>query len=305
MSRRLALALALALATGGAAAQPAPLTVCLDAEVPPLSVRRGPEGSGFDLEVARRVAALLGRTLAVQWFETEADPDSYPDRQANALLSDGRCDLVGGYQLSARGLGKPVAEKSRLPDFAGARPEDRRRWVALGTLVPSRAYRSAALGVVLGPARAGLAFDHLAELQGIRLGVEERTLADAILTAYRGGALLDQVTHVVAGKALFERLEAGDYDAVLVEIQRWDAWAARHPGNRLTLAGYRHPIGFNFGFVGLATQAPLLEAVNGALATLREGGELPALAQRSGLTYAAPRTPEITPPIAAAALRDD
>ncbi|MFC7475153.1 substrate-binding periplasmic protein [Dankookia sp. GCM10030260] len=301
--------IALALALGGpVAAQPAPatpLTVCLDAEVPPLSVRQGQDGGGFDVEVARRVAALLGRPLAVQWFETKADPDSFPDREANALLSDGRCQLVGGYPLTARTIGKPLSERSRLPGFAGARPEDRRRWVNIGTLVPSAAYRAASLGVVLGPAQSGLQFRHLAELQGLRLGVEKRTLPDAILTRYRGGVLFDRVTHVLAGTGLFERLEAGDYDAVLVETQRWDAWAARHPENRLRLAEYRHPVGFNFGFVGLATEAPLLEAVNGAIVRMREAGELPALARQAGLTYAAPLLPEVTPPIAPAALRDD
>ncbi|MFZ4407864.1 MAG: substrate-binding periplasmic protein [Paracraurococcus sp.] len=297
--------LAAALALGPAAQAAEPLGICLEENVPPLSLKRGREATGFDAEVARRVAEQLGRPLRVQWYETKADADSYPDRQVNALLSDGRCDLVGGYPLSARGLGAPPAERAKLPDFAGARPEDRRRWVTLGTLAPSRAYRSAAFGVVLGPARAGLGFRHLDELKGLRLGVEERTLADAILTAYRGGVLLDQVTHVTAGQALFDRLAAGDYDAVLVEIQRWDAWAAGHPDSGLSLAGYRHPIGFNFGFVGLAAAAPLLAAVSDALATLREAGELPALAQRAGLTYAPPRVPEISPPVTIAGLRDD
>ena len=37
------------------------LTVCLEENVPPLSMKRGKQGTGFDLEVARRVAALMGR----------------------------------------------------------------------------------------------------------------------------------------------------------------------------------------------------------------------------------------------------
>lgn len=295
--------------TGVASAQgvasAAPLTVCLNEDIPPLSMRKGREASGFDVEVARRVAELLGRPLAVQWFESEPDPDSYPDREVNALLSDGRCQLVGGYPLSARTVGKPMAERSRLPDFAGAKPEDRRRWVTLGTLAPTLAYRSAALGVVLAPALSSKTLRHLADLQGIRLGVEEHTLADAILTAYRDGILFDQVTHVAAGNAVFERLERGEFDAALVEVQRYDAFRARHPTTALVLSSYRHPVGFNLGFVGLARDAALLAEVNGAIERLRNDKELPALARKAGLTYFEPRPPEVSPPITRAALRDD
>jgi ABC-type amino acid transport substrate-binding protein len=282
----------------------APLAVCLEENLPPLSVRKGREAAGFDVAVARRVAELLGRPLAVQWFETRADPDSHPDREVNALLSDGRCQLVGGFPLSARSLTR-TAERSKLPDFAGARPEDRRRWVGLGTLAPTRAYRSTALGVVLSPRLAGLPLRHLAELKDMRLGVEERTLADAILTSYRNGMLIEQVSHVTAGPALFERLERGEVDAVLVEVHRWDAWRALHPASGLTLAAYRHPVGFNLGFVGLEAEAPLLAEVNGALERMRQGGELAELARQAGVTPVELRSPDISPPITRAALLED
>ena len=303
MIRRLSL-LAL-LAAGPALADPAPLRVCLDEGIPPLSARRGAVGSGFDLEVARQVAGRLGRPLAVQWFESKADADSFPDREANALLSDGRCQLVGGYPLTADGLGEPRSPRAKLPDFAGARPEDRRRWVTLGALAPSRPYRRAALGLVAGPALAGRPVAHLAELAGLRLGVEERTLADAILTSYRDGMLLDQVRHVVAGPGLFEALARGETDAALVEIHRWDAWRAAHPDTTLTLNGYRHPIGVNAGFVGLAAEAELLTTVDAAIESLRTGDTLPGLAQAAGVTWVPPQAPAVRPPVRLAALRDD
>ncbi|MDO9709204.1 type 2 periplasmic-binding domain-containing protein [Paracraurococcus lichenis] len=304
MRRAAAAALLLATLSGAASAEEA-LTVCLEEDVPPLSMKRGKEGAGFDLEVARRVAALLGRPLRVQWYETEADPDSQPDRQVNALLSDGKCDLAGGYPLAARALGRPMAERAKLPDFDGARPEDRRRWVALGTLVPTPAYRAGAIGVVMAPGKPAPQFRHLAELQGLRIGVEEKTLPDAIVTHYRGGMLLGTVTHVTAGRPLFEGLARGDYDAVVVELHRYDAWRARHPDSGLTLTEYRHPIAFNFGFVGLSTAAPLVQAAGAAVTRMREAGELPAIAERTGLTYAPPQVPEVTPPLRTAALRDD
>ncbi|WP_123060017.1 substrate-binding periplasmic protein [Roseicella frigidaeris] len=304
--RRRAAALLLglaALAPGAAAAAPA-LTVCLEAAVPPLSRQAG-GGSGFDLAVARAVAARLGRPLALQWFETETDPDSSPARQVNALLADGRCDLVGGYPLTERSLAPPASERGRLPDFAGARPEDRRRWVTLGRLVPTHPYRRDTLALVTGPAAGELEIRQLAELRGRRLGVEERTFADAILTAYQDGLLLDTVVHAPAGAALFEALERGETEAALVETHRFDAWRAAHPQTPLRLAAYRHPIGFNAGFVALSTAAPLVEAVDAALDRLREEGGLPRLAAMAGLTYAPPQPPGIGAPIRRAMLRED
>ena len=98
-----------------------------------------------------RVAKRIGRTLAVQWFETKLDPDSSTTLAADALLSDRRCQLVGGYPLVESALGTPGMKSARLPDFVGARPADRGRSIELGTLVPSRAYHFAALTVVLAP----------------------------------------------------------------------------------------------------------------------------------------------------------
>ncbi|HYB83385.1 MAG TPA: hypothetical protein VED43_17465, partial [Mycobacterium sp.] len=124
------------------------LRVCLNQDVPPYSVHRNNADSGFDLAVAEAVARRLGRSLTVQWFESKLDEDSSSALEANALLSDGRCDLVGGYPLIKDALGKPGFETARLPDFEGAKPSDRRRRVTLGTLVPTKPYHLAALTVV-------------------------------------------------------------------------------------------------------------------------------------------------------------
>ena len=83
---------------------------------------------------AQALAKRLGRPLAVQWYESKLDEDASSTIEANALLSDGRCDLVAGYPLVKDALGKPGLETARLPDFAGAQPADRRRRVELGTL---------------------------------------------------------------------------------------------------------------------------------------------------------------------------
>ena len=81
--------------------------MCLDANVPPWSVYEGAKGGGFDWAVADAVAKRIGRQLAIQWFETKSDPDDSTTLAADALLSERRCRLVGGYPLVESALGKP------------------------------------------------------------------------------------------------------------------------------------------------------------------------------------------------------
>src|SRR5271169_1801545 len=91
------------------------LGVCLDANVPPWSMYDGAKGGGFDWAVADAVARRIGRQLALQWFETKPDPDDSTTLAANALLSDHRCRLVGGYPLVESALGKPGMRSANRP----------------------------------------------------------------------------------------------------------------------------------------------------------------------------------------------
>jgi ABC-type amino acid transport substrate-binding protein len=271
------------------------LRVCLDADVPPWSVHEGINSGGFDVTVADAMARRIGRKLAVQWFETERDRDSSTTLTANALLSDRRCRIVGGYPLVESTLGEPAMKSARMPDFEGARPSDRRRSIELGTLIPSRAYHFAALTVVLGPTAAPAQITTLASLDGIKLGVEGGTLADAALMLFDDGRLVNQITHVIPGRGeILLRLEQGQYDAALVELRRFDAYRATHPETKLTPSGYYSPIGFNIGFVGLSTDRDLMDQVDQAIGEMLEGGELPALARAAGVTYLPPRPPNVS-----------
>jgi ABC-type amino acid transport substrate-binding protein len=84
------------------------LKICLDENLPPLSVHhRGAPDRGFDVTLAQAVAERLGRSFKIQWFESKLDEDSSPALEANALLSDGRCSLVGGYALTKDSLVVP------------------------------------------------------------------------------------------------------------------------------------------------------------------------------------------------------
>jgi ABC-type amino acid transport substrate-binding protein len=270
------------------------LTVCLDEDIPLYSRHKGAEGEGFVVAVSRAIAERLGRPLKIQWFETKIDPDDSSVLGANALLSDGRCELVGGYPLVRDALGKPGIPTARMPDFEGAKPADRRRRVALGTLIPSRAYQYAPLVLVVSRKAAEKPITGLGDLKGIKLGAEAATLGDAILMLYERGVLVDQITHLVPGRGeLLPHLERGDYDAAIVDLRSFDAYRAEHPDTRIKSSGYYYRIGFNMGFVGLSTAAPLIEKVNAAIEELLAKNKIAPLAEAVGLTYLPPHQPEI------------
>jgi ABC-type amino acid transport substrate-binding protein len=307
-SRRSAAMFAVALLVVARLAEPVSgeevLRVCLDANVPPWSMYDGVKGGGFDWAVADAIAKRVGQKLALQWFETKPDPDDSTTLAVDALLSDRRCQLVGGYPLVESTLGRPGMKSGRMPDFVGARPTDRGRSIELGTLVPNRAYHFAALTVVLSAAAASARITDLASLDGIRIGVEGGTLADAILMLFGDGRFVNQITHVVPGRGeLLARLEKGDYGATLVELRRFDAYRAAHPESKLTPSGYYLPIGFNIGFVGLSTGQGLIEQVDRAIADMLESSELPALARTAGVTYLPPHQPNVSPEVTLTDLR--
>jgi len=275
---------------GGAGA----LRVCLGEDLPPYSVRHGETGGGFDFLIAEALAKRLGRPLAVQWFESKLDEDSSSAIEANALLSDSRCDLLGGYPLTRDALAKPGFETARMPDFEGAKAADRRRRVTLGTLAPTRPYHLAAFTIVLGGKAAERRIAGIGDLDGIPLGIEAGTLGDAILMSYDHGRLISQITHMVPGHGeLLPRLERGDYDATFVAQHHFDAYRIEHPDTKLKPTGYYFPLGFNMGFVGLASAADLIAHVDAALDDMLKNGEAARLAEAAHMTYLPPRQPYI------------
>ena len=245
------------------------------------------------------IAQQLGRPLEIQWFESKLDEDSSPALEANALLSDGRCSLVGSYALTKDSLVVPGVKTAKLPDFEGATIADRRgRRVPLGVLTPSQPYLYSPLTIVLGARAIEKARDRrmagIGDLAGLRIGIESGTLADAILMTFDNGRLIDDITHLVPGRDdLLGALDRGDLDATLLDLRRLDAYRAAHPDSKIAASGYFYPIGVNRGYVGLGLRPGLLAAVNKALAELQAAGTIAGLAQTAGLTYLPPREPTI------------
>lgn len=294
--RMAALGLAAMLAGQAAPAWSAdPLSICLDEDRPPLSAHhRGKPDSGFDVLLAQAIAERMGRPLKIQWFESKLDEDSSPQLEANALLSDGRCSLVGGYALTTDSLVKPGVKTARLPDFAGATRDDRRRRVALGVLAPSRPYLYSPMTVVLGPKARNRKISDIGDLAGLRIAIESGSLGDAILMTFDKGRLIDNITHLVPARDdLLGALDRGDYDATLVDLARYDAHRAAHPDTAISASGYYYPIGANRGYVGLGSDPDLIETVNKALTDLGAEGRIAEFGKQAGLTYLPPREPAI------------
>ena len=192
----------------------------------------------------------------------------------------------------------PGMKTARLPDYEGATREDRRRRVELGVLAPSKPYVYSPMTIVLGPKALEKARERkitgIGDLAGLRIAIESGTLGDAVLMNFDHGRLIDDITHLVPGRSdLLGALDHGDHDATLLDLARWDAYRAAHPGSAITASGYYYPIGANRGYVGLASDPALLAAVDKALGALAAEGRIAELAKQAGLTYLPPREPAI------------
>ena len=217
-----------------------PLKVCLDEDRPPFSAHhRGKPDTGFDVALAQAIADRLGRPLNILWFESKLDEDSSPALEANALLSDGRCSLVGGYAFTKDSLVAPGRQDCKTARISqGATRDDRRRRVPLGVLAPSAPYIYSPLTIVLGDKARDRKISGVGDLAGLRIAIESGTLGDAILMTFDKGRLIDDITHLVPGRSdLLGALDRGDFDVTLLDLARFDAYRAAHPDSKL--AGFR------------------------------------------------------------------
>ncbi len=123
--------------------------------------------------------------------------------------------------------------------------------------------------------------------------------------SYQAGLLAERVVHFNQTGAAFAQLESGDIDAALIDQRELDAWRLAHPETHVAATGYRHSIGFNIGFVGLATGGALIGRVDAIVADLLARGSLIEIAQASALTYFPPRLPDVLPGLALGALSGD
>jgi ABC-type amino acid transport substrate-binding protein len=301
MRRLPALAAALSLVLPGPAAAQSPaatsaspaLTVCVSEDNAPLSTLRRGQVEGFDVLVARAVAAELGRELRLVPFEPEIEKESLLTHEVNALLSAGVCYLASGFPLLKSDLGAPTRERFKTADHPGAKRKRDRPYITLGTLVPSQPYLGSALQVVQ---RSGLPpAQTLGGLRGQKVAAVAGTLEGTLVAMHGGGALSGQMVSLGQRENLWAALQQGRIDAALVPSTTVDAWRRRHAqGGTLPLQlGTPRALGVNFGFVALAPRQDLLDAVNRVVTRSRASGELQRWATESGLSWQAPTEPAV------------
>lgn len=268
-----------------------PLTVCMAENNPPLSYRVAGESRGLDTRVAGAIAAELGRPLQVIPFESKYEGDSTLTHEVNALLSSGVCELASGFPLLASDLGAPTRPTARVPDYPGAKRPPLRPWVPLGTLVPSRAYHTVALALLVrDPAREAAT---LAAPGDARIGVTAGTMAGTAVTLYRNGKLRPQLVSLAQNQDALEQLDAGHIDATLASLDRYDAWRLAHPATAVRRAAYLHPLRINIGFVARAESGPVLDAANRVIARALADGDLQRWSTATGTSWIAPGEPQV------------
>jgi ABC-type amino acid transport substrate-binding protein len=99
-------------------------------------------------------------------------------------------------------------------------------------------------------------------------------------------------------------LEAGKFDAALIELNRLDAYRMRNAGTRLVATGYHLPLRFNLGFAALESRRELIESVNAILRELQALGRRSDIARDAGLTHVPARAPLVQPEITLQSLRE-
>ena len=284
--------LAVIAGTGPALAAENTLKVCLEDGSPPYSYKFGPRKGGFDLILAERLAAKLGRDLKVQWYESEDDDEVVPIFEVNALLSAGFCDLVGGMALVKSNLGKPVQPSAALPEWDGMKRSERGTRVNMGELIATAPYLRAGLTVILGADKAGLDVKRLSDLKGMRVGAEVTTVSSALVMRYQSGLLAEKSEHFTPG-TVFNELEAGNVDAVLAETHRFERHRTRNPDTKLTGTGYSHSIAYNIAFAALKGSKAPISAINKLIESMVNSGEMAAVAKAANISYFPPRKPLI------------
>ena len=290
------------LAPGDVVAAPATvedgtLTVCLARNGGIMSSHRAGGGVGLDHALAEAMAEAMGLPLSVVWYEAEQDEESSPVKEAHAMLSHGLCDLVPGFALLETSLDGVAGGRGALPRW-----EDRPAHLGPGFQVDlepiavTRPYMRAEMGLVLHEDADVAAPDRLSDLAGVRLGIEQGTLAGALTLRQADAEALAGAVTLNPGPSFLWRMEAGAFDAALTTVGAYDFHARQNPITALRLTPYRHPIGFNLAVAGLASNTGLVEAADAAIAALGQDG-LAALARSEGATWAAPAEPAVSPPL--------
>lgn len=251
-------ALLLALAAGGArAADVAPLRVCLLAHNAPYSLKA--ENRGFDLEVARAVAARLARPLEIVWTDNnphidEIDDSDFPLRR----LAKGACDAI----FSIPG---PAADTLRETP----------------SLTVGANYYAAAFELLSCEAEPPR---QLRALRGRKVAIQSQTVAHFATLMVKG-----KPSNYFSIDEALAALRAKETEAALLwgPTTGWRLVNDASPAARACgfVADYEPPaaVRWNLAVATRKQDASLRDAIDGALKALRDAGEFKTIAARYGV----------------------
>ena len=208
------------------------LTVCTDMPYEPFEYEKGGKPTGFDIDLVREVAKDLDADLDVIDV-------SFDDITSGNSLNNDVCDLA----ISAMTI---TGERARVLDF-------------------SSPYFDAKQALIT-PRGSGL--DQLTELAGVRVGVQKETTGETYLSDFA-----PETTRVTAyddAAGLQAALAAGELDAAMLDNTVSGQFVS---DNRKLKLAREFETGEQYGMaVKKDGNIPLLRAINGTLADLREDG---------------------------------
>lgn len=241
------------IATTSSAGEVRRLRLCADPSNLPFSSRDARE-PGFEVEIARAIAAALDAELTVHWVPTA--------REIVVLrqLYEGRCDLV---------MGLPIT-----PGFVDDKPR-------LSLSAPYYVMRQVVVSSSVGGARS------LGDLRARVVGVQAMTLSDQLVHE-RG---FNRKVYVTPD-ATFDALVKGDVDAVVMESPLAGWFVTRNPGFVATAIG--DPArDLKIGAAVRKADGDLRESLDRAIQQLG-AATLPGILGRYGITLAQASPPAAT-----------
>ncbi|MGE3849458.1 MAG: substrate-binding periplasmic protein [Gammaproteobacteria bacterium] len=251
-------ALLLTLFAGGVrAADVAPLRICLLAHNAPYSIRA--EDRGFDLDVARAVAARLARPLEIAWTDNNPHIDEIDDSDFPLhRLAKGACDAI----FSIPG---PAADTLRETP----------------SLTVGANYYAAAFELLSCEAEPPR---QLRALRGRKVAIQSQTVAHFATLMVKG-----KPNNYFSIDEALTALRAKETDAALLwgPTTGWRLVNDASPEARACgfVADYQPPaaVRWNLAVATRKQDAALRDAIDRALAALREAGEFKTIAARYGV----------------------
>lgn len=275
---------------------PGALTACLALNGGIMSSRRIKGGAGFDYRMLETIAAELGLALTVTWFEQEQDELAEPVPEAYAMLSLPLCDIVAAHPEAPGASGPPPVPRAAPPRWVDKPDHWGHKQVDLKPVAITAPYMRAEQGIVLAPSVDREDVASLDELRGLKLGIQQGTLGEAILVRQAPREVIAEAVTFNPGPTFLWEMENGAFDVTLTDVAAFDFHMRQNMISELRLGSFRHELGLNIAFAVLEKHDALREAVGWAVDRIIAEGRAAKIAKRERMTYAPPTD---APPVTA------